>query len=163
MVEVGRGKELNGLMSYKRGQSRVEIPYVESLEKNRRLEAERPKPVVPHGCRYCGLAGQLVGQKAGRKRTVCDSCSVDADLCHRDPDHTRAWRHDVRWRSIVEKAHQLSGGCLICGSSRAASRDGRYCDWRHDPIMLDPGEFDALLDRYSTAPSRWDTFGNRVR
>jgi hypothetical protein len=29
--------------------------------------------------------------------------------------------------------------------------------------MLDPGEFDALLDRYSAAPSRWDTFGNRVR
>jgi hypothetical protein len=29
--------------------------------------------------------------------------------------------------------------------------------------MLDPGEFDALLDRYSTAPSRFDTFGNLVR
>jgi hypothetical protein len=29
--------------------------------------------------------------------------------------------------------------------------------------MLDTGELDALLDRYSAAPSRWDTFGNRVR
>lgn len=162
MVEVGRGKELKGLMSYKRGQSRMEIPYVENLKRNRKLTAERPK-VIAVGCRYCGLLGQLVGQSKGRQRTVCDTCTPDADLQQRDPDHTRTWRDDARWKSILAKGHQATGGCLICGSSRAALRDGRYCDWRHDPIMLDPGEFDSLLDRYSTAPSRFDTFGNLVR
>jgi hypothetical protein len=163
MIDAGRGKELDGLVSYRRGSSRIEIPYVESLKTNRKLATEKQKPDVPHGCRYCGLLGQLVGQSKGRQRTVCDSCMVDADLQQRDPDHTRSWRDDARWRSIVAKAHQATGGCVICGSSRAASRDGRYCDWRHDPVMLDPGELDALLDRYSAAPSRWNTFGNPVR
>jgi hypothetical protein len=164
MIEAGREEELSNLRAWRRG-SRIEVNYVENIRNNREMEAEklRTKERVMAeiiGCRWCGMLGQLAGNQNGRKRTVCDSCLVDHDMRQNNPDHTRTWRHDPRWTAIIAKRHQATGGCVICGSSRAAMRDGRYCDWRHDPVMLDFGELDALLDRYSTAPSRFDVWGN---
>jgi hypothetical protein len=167
MIALGRASELTNLRAYRRG-TKIEVDYVQNIEKNRekaaQVEATRKKqesePVL---CRWCGLSGQLVGQSNGRRRTVCDSCQVDHDLSQNNPDHTRAWRDDRRWKLIIAKRHQERGGCLVCGSSRSKERDGRYCDWRHDPVMLSASEMEALLERYAAQETRYDIWGNVLR
>lgn len=166
VMEQGRSAELENLRSRIRG-TKIEIPYVEQVIKNRAAKAEKIRrknleidEII--GCRHCGMIGQLQGQSGGKKRTVCDSCMVDHDMRHNDPDHTRTWRDDPRWAAIIAKRHQARGGCAICGSSRAQERDGRYCDWRHDPVMLTPEEFEALLERHAASAKRYDIWGNPV-
>lgn len=167
MIEAGREDELVNLRAWRRG-SRLEVNYVENIRKNREVEAEKLRRKEREtaeiiGCRWCGMLGQLAGNQNGRKRTVCDSCLVDHDMRQNNPDHTRTWRHDPRWAAIIAKRHQARGGCVICGSSRAQERDGRYCDWRHDPVMLTPDEFDKLLERHAVESRRYDVWGNPVR
>lgn len=167
MMEAGREAELVNLRAYAKGTKR-EVSYVENLRRSREREKEfKEKQAVKIaeiiGCRYCGMIGQLAGNLNGRKRTVCDSCLVDADLGQNNPDHTRHWNHDPRWTAILAKRQQAHGGCVMCGSSRAQERDGRYCDWRHDPVMLDDQERDALFERFSAAVKRYDMWGNVLR
>lgn len=167
MIEVGRQDELVNLRAWKRG-TRIEVSYIENITANRAIEAEKLRRKAKEtaeiiGCRWCGMIGQMAGNQNGRKRTVCDSCLVDHDMRQNNPDHTRTWRHDQRWAAIIAKRHQARGGCAICGSSRAQERDGRYCDWRHDPVMLTPEEFDALLERHAVEARRYDVWGNPVR
>jgi hypothetical protein len=157
LIDEGRGSELTNLQSYIRG-TKKRISYIESLEFHRGTKVERVNEAAAP-CRWCGLSGQLTG----RKRTVCDSCQVDHDLGHNNPDHTRTWRDDPRWQAITAKRHQEHGGCLVCGSSRSKERDGRYCDWRHDPVMLSAYELEELLERYAASAKRYDIWGNVLR
>lgn len=159
LIDEGRGNELVNLQSFVRG-TKIRISYIESLEMHRQVKAKREKSPETT-CRWCGLRGQLA-TGFGKKRTVCDSCQVDHDLRQNNPDHTRTWRDDPRWVAIVARRHQEKGGCLVCGSSRSKLRDGRYCDWRHDPVMLTSEEFDALLERHSSV-TRYDIWGNVLR
>lgn len=164
MIEGGRGHELANLRSYVRGSRTQLVPYVENLAANRQVDAVKKLEVkAPKVCRWCGLRGQLSGQGEGRKRTVCDSCQVDHDLRQNNPDHTRKFKNDPRWMIIVGRDHLSRGGCLICGSSRAKERDGRYCDWRHDPVILDDQEREALFRHYGFDPADYDIWGNLVR
>lgn len=167
MIEAGREAELVDLRAWRRG-CRVEVNYLENIKANRELEAKKLVTKAREiseiiGCRYCRMIGQLDGNHNGRKRTVCDSCLVDADMCQNNPDHTRFWNQDPRWTAILAKRYQAHGGCVMCGSSRAQERDGRYCDWRHDPVMLDDQERDALFERFSAEVKRYDVWGNVVR
>ena len=158
LVDKGRAAELANLRSYRRG-TKDAVPFADNLEAHRRGRVV----VKPTGrCRHCDLRGQMAGQSNGKCRTICDSCSVDSDMRHNNPDHTRTWRSDRRWIAIMAEKHQERDGCLICGSLRAKLRDGRYCDWRHDPVMLTPEEFDALLERHSSV-TRYDVWGNVLR
>lgn len=73
------------------------------------------------------------------RRTACYTCKPPTkDISESIP---RMWR-DSRWFTVF-KRHD--SGCLICGSNRANTRDGRFCDWRHDPDYLDDMEAEALL------------------
>jgi hypothetical protein len=158
-IARGRPDDIRGITvtDLKRKDHRISI--VDSLEQFARFKAASKARV----CRYCGLSGQLAGQKSNKPRSVCDSCSVDHDMRATNPDHTRTWRDDPRWQEIVQKRHQERGGCLVCGSSRSQERDGRYCDWRHDPVMLSASELEALLERHAAQETRYDIWGNVLR
>lgn len=159
LIDEGRSSEIANLRSYRRGTA-IEVPFVENLLHHRKVGTKgKAKPSV---CRHCGLSGQLQGQSGGKKRTVCDSCQPEHDMKYPNADHTRTWRDDPRWVALIDRRHQEKDGCLVCGSSRAKLRDGRYCDWRHDPVMLTPEEFDALLERHSSV-TRYDIWGNVLR
>lgn len=160
LIDEGRAADLANLRSFRRGTA-IDVPFVENLLHHRKIGSKAKR--VESVCRWCGLRGQLTGQSGGKKRTVCDSCMVDHDLRATNPDHTRTWRNDPRWVAIVGRRNQEKGGCLVCGSSRAKERDGRYCDWRHDPVMLTVEEFDALLERHSETAKRYDIWGNVLR
>jgi transposase-like protein len=93
-------------------------------------------------CQTCGII--FVDQSRGLKdkRSECWTCKPSlVDLSEKLP---RMWR-DERWFSMFSQ-HQE--GCLVCGSSRAKTRDGRFCSWEHDPDFLDDGEAEALLSQF---------------
>ena len=93
-------------------------------------------------CQTCGTI--FVDQSRGLKdkRSECWTCKPSlVDLSEKLP---RMWR-DERWFSMFSQ-HQE--GCLVCGSSRAKTRDGRFCSWEHDPDYLDDAEAEALLIQF---------------
>lgn len=93
-------------------------------------------------CKTCGKV--FVDQSRGLKdkRAECWTCKPSLnDLSEKLP---RMWR-DERWFQMFRQ-HQE--GCMVCGSQRALTRDGRFCSWEHDPDFLDDDEAEALLVQY---------------
>lgn len=93
-------------------------------------------------CQQCGKV--FVDQSRGLKdkRSVCWTCKPSPhDLSEKLP---RMWRDD-RWFAMFR---QQPDGCMVCGSERAMTRDGRFCSWEHDPDFLDDDEAEALLAQY---------------
>jgi hypothetical protein len=103
----------------------------------------------PFTCVECKLPG--LGYSPNAKR--CDDCLSPSGL------PTTARKYDPRWRPVFER-NIPKGGCLVCGSPRAKTRDGRWCHWTHDLSMLEAHEADALLEEYA-GPSR-DVWGRLI-
>lgn len=93
-------------------------------------------------CKTCGKV--FVDQSRGLKdkRAECWTCKPSLnDLSEKLP---RIWR-DERWFSMFRQHEE---GCMVCGSERALTRDGRFCSWEHDPDFLDDDEAEALLAQH---------------
>lgn len=103
----------------------------------------------PFTCNGCGLPG--IGYAPNTKR--CEDCYALNGLIGKPREYP------ARWRAVFNR-HIGTGGCLVCGSPRAATRDGRWCHWTHDLTMLDPHEADALLEEY--APPQRDVWGRLI-
>lgn len=49
------------------------------------------------------------------------------------------------WRQVGPKNRR----CNTCGAPVPETRlDKRYCSWKHDPDLLDPGELAELSDQH---------------
>ena len=104
-------------------------------------------------CRLCGLHGGFENVQSVR----CYSCGEE-----KKSSMPEVLANDPRWIRIIEKGHGTRGDCLVCGSSRAAARDGRYCHWTHDVLMLNEQELHAVLEQYGMPDGYYDQWG-RVR
>jgi hypothetical protein len=104
-------------------------------------------------CRLCGLHGGFDNVQSIR----CYSCGEE-----KKSSLPEAIANDPRWIRIIAKGHGTRQGCIVCGSSRAAARDGRYCHWTHDVTMLNEHELHYVLEQYGMPDGYYDQWG-RVR
>jgi hypothetical protein len=143
---------INKIYVNKKGSNTITLSLIDSVQYHRQKRENDGNM----RCASCNLPGQM-----GHPSSVyCDSCSVSKYL-----DKKSSVEHlsnDPRWKTIVARDLAKYGCCLICGSEKAKERDSRYCNWRHDVLMLDPGEVDALLNVYGYEPEQRDTWGRLV-
>lgn len=107
------------------------------------------KPIdksVRRVCEICKLPGQLLMVTS----RICQVCYL-ADKVNIIP-----CKDDPRWHNLIAKVHP-EGHCVVCGSSNARHRDGRFCHWTHDPTMLNTQELNEMLDKYN--PPARDIWG----
>lgn len=100
-------------------------------------------------CKICQLPGMLLMVTS----KVCQVCYLA------DKQNIVPCKDDPRWHAIIAKVHP-EGHCVVCGSSNARHRDGRYCHWTHDPTMLNTQELNELLDK-ANPPAR-DIWGRLI-
>ena len=144
MKLAGHAIEVDGI-----GTARA-ITWREPRERSRREGMPNTKEAsVRVHCLECGLP--FTAYFATTKR--CDDCLAPSGL----PGKARAY--DSRWQPVFKRNAALEG-CLVCGSPRARTRDGRWCHWTHDLPMLEAHEVEALLDQYA-APAR-DVWGRLI-